>query len=240
MQTAIDFQAERDRLKDISPIRLDGKVSRVVGLIIESIGPSTSLGEICKIQRRQSGPPILAEVVGFKEHLVLLMPYGELEGVNAGSPVEATGHVLRVPVGERLLGRVLNGVGEPIDDLGPLSYESLQPVMARAPHPLKRQRITEQMITGIRSLDTFVATGKGQRLGIFAGSGVGKSVLLGMIARGSKAKVNIIALIGERGREVREFIERDLGPEGLKRSVVVAVTADEPAIMKVKGVMTAT
>jgi flagellum-specific ATP synthase len=240
MQTGIDFSAARDRISDASPIRLDGKVSRVIGLTIESVGPSTSLGEICKIHRRQGGAPLRAEVVGFKEHLVLLMPYGDLEGINPGSRVEATGNVLRVPVGAALLGRVVNGVGEPLDDLGAIDAESMQPVTARAPHPLKRRRITEQMITGIRAIDTFAAAGKGQRLGIFAGSGVGKSVLLGMIARGSKAKINVIALIGERGREVREFIERDLGEEGLKRAIVVAVTADEPALMKIKGVMTAT
>jgi len=240
MSSTIDFSQHIHRVKNTSSIRLDGKVNRVVGLVIESVGPSVSLGEICMIHNRGSTGQILAEVVGFKENLVQLMPFGEVTGINPGSVVEATGSVLKVPVGTGLLGRVLNGMGEPIDNGLPVDVELLQSVASRAPHPLRRQRISEQMLTGIRAMDLFTSCGKGQRMGIFAGSGVGKSVLLGMIARQSKASINIIALIGERGREVREFIERDLGEQGLKRSVVVVVTSDEPAVMKLKGAMAAT
>jgi flagellum-specific ATP synthase len=240
MPSQIDFQPYLDAVARANPIRLDGKVCRVIGLVIESIGPQASLGEICKIYSRNADQPVLAEVVGFKDNFVLLMPFGEVEGINAGSVVEATGSVLKIGVGNRMLGRIVNGLGVPIDDRGPLDIDAYQPITARAPHPLKRRRITEQMLTGIRAIDVFVSTGRGQRLGIFAGSGVGKSILLGMIARQSEAPINVIALIGERGREVREFIERDLGEAGLARSVVVVVTSDEPSLMKIKGAMTAT
>ncbi len=240
MSNAIDFSAQRDLVAKTPTIRLDGKVRRVIGLIIESIGPQAALGELCKIYHRRDTEPILAEVVGFRDNFTLLMPYGDLEGITPGSLVAGTGSVLKVSVGDGLRGRILNGLGQPIDDLGSLAVTGERPITSRSPHPLKRQRITEQMRTGIRAIDTFAACGKGQRLGIFAGSGVGKSVLLGMIARQSQAAINVIGLIGERGREVREFIEHDLGPEGLKRSVVVAVTSDQPALMKLKGVMTAT
>ncbi len=240
MNGQIDFAHQKEIIQRTSGIRLDGKVCRVIGLVVESIGPQVSIGEICKIYNRSLAKPVPAEVVGFKDNLVLLMPLGDMEGINPGSIVEATGSVLRIGVGDKLLGRIVNGLGEPIDDLGPIDVSHYQPIVARAPHPLKRQRIKEQMHTGVRAIDVFVSCGRGQRLGIFAGSGVGKSVLLGMIAKRSSAVVNVIALIGERGREVREFIERDLGPEGLSRSVVVAVTSDEPSLMKIKGAMTAT
>ncbi len=240
MSKLIDFTPYSRAIERVNPVCLDGRVARVIGLIIESIGPQASLGELCKIYRRNYPEPVLAEVVGFRDNFVLLMPYGELEGINPGAVVRATGSVLQVPAGEQMLGRVLNGLGKPIDDLGQISTDTNRPITARAPHPLKRQRITEQLLTGITAIDLFASCGKGQRLGIFAGSGVGKSVTLGMIARYSSASINVIGLIGERGREVREFIEHELGPEGLKRSVVVAVTSDEPALMKLKGAMTAT
>jgi flagellum-specific ATP synthase len=240
MNKLIDFASHRETAQKTQTIKLDGKVRRVIGLIIESLGPQASLGELCRIYRRVDSEPVLAEVVGFRDNFVLLMPYGEMEGINPGSVVEATGSVLKIGVGESLKGRILSGLGQPIDDRGALNNISERPITSRAPHPLKRQRITGQMLTGIRAIDVFASCGKGQRLGIFAGSGVGKSVLLGMIAKQSKATINVIGLIGERGREVREFIEQDLGPEGLSRSVVVAVTSDEPALMKLKGVMTAT
>ncbi len=240
MTKLIDFTAQRELVQRTPTIKLDGKVRRVIGLIIESLGPQASLGELCRIYRRADSAPVLAEVVGFRDNFVLLMPYGEMEGINPGSIVEATGSVLKISVGDQLKGRILNGLGQPMDDLGALTVTGERPITSRAPHPLKRQRISEQMLTGIRAIDVFASCGKGQRLGIFAGSGVGKSVLLGMIARQSKATINVIGLIGERGREVREFIEQDLGVEGLARSVVVAVTSDEPALMKLKGVMTAT
>ncbi len=240
MSKLVDISAERDLIARTNTIRLDGKVRRVIGLIIESIGPQASLGELCKIYRRQSDEPVLAEVVGFRDNYTLLMPFGELEGINPGSSVEATGSVLKISVGDELRGRILNGLGQPIDDKGPLITKLERPITSKSPHPLKRQRVDKQILTGIRALDVFTSCGRGQRMGIFAGSGVGKSVLLGMIARQSSAAINVIGLIGERGREVREFIEHDLGEEGLKRSVVVAVTSDQPALIKVKGVMTAT
>lgn len=240
MSRKIDFTQYREAVARTSTIKLDGKVRRVIGLVIESLGPQASLGELCRIYRKADSEAVLAEVVGFRDNFVLLMPYGDMEGINPGSVVEATGSVLKINVGDQLKGRILSGLGQPIDDGPALSQAFERPITSRAPHPLKRQRIAKQMITGIRAIDVFTSCGKGQRLGIFAGSGVGKSVLLGMIARQSQATINVIGLIGERGREVREFIEQDLGPEGLKRSVVVAVTSDEPALMKIKGVMTAT
>ncbi len=240
MSKLIDFSEYREAITRASTIKLDGKVRRVIGLVIESLGPQASLGELCRIYRKADSEAVLAEVVGFRDNFVLLMPYGDMEGINPGSVVEATGSVLKINVGDQLKGRILNGLGQPIDDGPSLAQGFERPITSRSPHPLKRQRISQQMITGIRAIDVFASCGRGQRLGIFAGSGVGKSVLLGMIARQSQASINVIGLIGERGREVREFIEQDLGPEGLKRSVVVAVTSDEPALMKVKGVMTAT
>jgi len=225
---------------DCTTITQQGKVSQVIGLVVSSTGPSTSIGELCRIYPREGGDPVPAEVVGFKSHQVMLMPLGEMRGINPGSVVEATGETLSIPVGDELLGRVLGGLGQPIDGKGPVQCTSNMPVYADPPHPLMRSRIREPMLTGIRSIDTFATCGRGQRLGIFAGSGVGKSVLLGMIAKHSKAAVNVIGLIGERGREVRDFLERDLGEEGLKRSVVVSVTSDQPALIKVKGALVAT
>lgn len=240
MSQLINFAPYYRAIERANTICLDGKVARVIGLIIESIGPQASLGELCKIYRRNTDEPVLAEVVGFRDNFVLLMPFGDLEGINPGAVVRATGSVLRVPAGDQLLGRIIDGTGEPIDDKGPIITDAKRPITAKSPHPLKRQRITEQILTGITAIDLFASCGKGQRMGIFAGSGVGKSVLLGMIARYSSSTVNVIGLIGERGREVREFIEHELGEEGLKRSVVVAVTSDEPALKKIKGAMTAT
>ncbi len=217
-----------------------GKVARVIGLVISSTGPSASIGEVCRIYPSEGGPPVLAEVVGFRDRQVMSMPLGEMRGINPGSIVEATGQTLRIGVGDQLLGRVLGGLGRPIDSLGPLLCDQYRHVHAEPPHPLLRKRITQPMITGIRSVDSFVTCGRGQRLGIFAGSGVGKSVMIGMIAKNSQADVNVIGLIGERGREVRDFLERDLGAEGLKHAVVVSVTSDQPALIKVKGALVAT
>jgi flagellum-specific ATP synthase len=221
-------------------LRQQGKVTQVIGLVITSIGPAASVGELCRIHPREGGKPVLAEVVGFRDNLALLMPLGDMSGINPGSIVESTGESFKIDTGSALLGRIVNGLGQPIDGKGPLECDDRSNVYAASPPPLKRIRITEPMITGIRSLDTFTTCGKGQRLGIFAGSGVGKSVMMGMIAKHSRADVNVIGLIGERGREVRDFIERDLGEEGLKRSVVVTVTSDEPALIKVKGALVAT
>jgi flagellum-specific ATP synthase len=174
-------------------------------------------------------------VVGFRDNTVLLMPLGDMEGIGPGSSVIATGSTLKVPVGEGMLGRVLNGLGVPIDGLGPLKFSSLFPVTNPPPNPLERRRITEILELGIKSVDGLLTCGKGQRIGVFSGSGVGKSTLLGMIARNTSADINVIGLVGERGREVREFIENDLGEEGLKRSVVVVATSDQPALVRLKS-----
>lgn len=218
----------------------DGKVIEVIGLIIASTGPTTSVGELCEIYPNPDSEPVLAEVVGFRENKVLLMPLGELSGINPGSLVVATGNTLSINVGDELIGRVIGGMGEPLDGKGPIKGSQKRSIYAIPPDPLSRTRIAEPLVTGVRAIDSFTTCGKGQRMGIFAGSGVGKSVLMGMIARNTRAPINVIGLIGERGREVREFIERDLGEEGLSRSVVVAVTSDNPPLVKVKGALLAT
>ncbi len=223
----------------MQPIRQRGWVNQVIGLVIESIGPPVSVGDRCTISSRRNGD-VLAEVVGFKGNRVLLMPLGDMEGVSPGSRVTATDEPFTIGVGEGLLGRIIDGLGNPIDNKGPLNIETKRPINNAPPDPLSRSRIREPLATGIRCIDGLLTCGKGQRFGIFAGSGVGKSVLMGMIARYTSADVNVIALIGERGREVREFIEKDLGEEGLSRSVVVCVTSDKPALIRIKGGFAAT
>ena len=230
------FEAARD----CEDIVWNGKVNQVVGLIIESIGPAVSLGEICRIRSRDGTREDKAEVVGFKENKVLLMPLGSMEGIAPGCEVIADKSMFSVGVGDALLGRVIDGLGMPIDDKGPLELPESVSVYRQPPSPMERARIREPMPTGIRAIDSLLTCGKGQRIGIFSGSGVGKSVMMGMIARNTEADVNVIALIGERGREVRDFIERDLGSEGLKRSVVVAATSDQPALVRLKGAFAAT
>ena len=232
------FEALLKRLEEENFDKFNGKVSKVVGLTIESKGPDASLGELCKIYTKD-GKRILAEVVGFKDEDVVLMPLEDATGLRPGCEVVSTGRIVDVGVGEALKGRVLDGLGRPIDGK-PFIPEKRYPIVNESPHPLKRKRIKEPLPVGIRAIDGFITLGKGQRIGIFAGSGVGKSVLMGMIARNTYADINVIALIGERGREVREFIERDLGEEGLKRSVVVVSTSDQPALVRVKSLLTAT
>jgi flagellum-specific ATP synthase len=234
------FAKYQERLADAVPLVPRGRVTRVIGLVIESTGPDTSIGEICEILDRNGEHAGYAEVVGFREHQVLLMPLGSVDGIHPGSIVRSLRRPFSVGVGDKLLGRVVDGLGNPIDDLGQLDVESYVPISGSPPHPLKRKRITEPLELGIRSIDGLLTCGKGQRFGVFAGSGVGKSILMGMVARNTAAEVNVIALIGERGREVRDFIERDLGEEGLKRSVVVVVTSDKPALIRIKGAMLAT
>ena len=231
-----------DKINNLSSTQEFGKVKRVIGLIIESAGPSNvHVGEICFIEPRFSAEIVQAEVVGFKEDGVLLMPLGEMSGIGPGCKVFSTGESLKVNVSEQLLGEVLNGLGEPMTDFEISIDDSQQySVDNTPPNPLQRERITEPLPLGIRSLDGLLTCGKGQRMGIFAGSGVGKSTLLGMIARNTTADVNVIALIGERGREVREFIEESLGEEGLKKSVVVVATSDQPALVRSKGAFVAT
>jgi flagellum-specific ATP synthase len=212
-----------------------GRVVQLTGLVIESEGPLASVGEVCRIESARHEGSTLAEVVGFRNHHLLLMPLGEVHGIHPGSEVSALGSPLQVPVGEGMKGRVINGLGLPIDDLGPLLAEHSAPLYLLPPHPLKRRRIAEVFETGVKALDTFTPCGRGQRLGIFAGSGVGKSTLLGMIANRAESDVNVIALIGERGREVREFLEKDLTDAGLRKSVVVVATSNEPALARRKG-----
>ena len=216
-----------------------GKVAKVVGLTVESIGPSARLNDLCHIITQDRSQVINAEVVGFRDDRVLLMPYDQTVGVGLGSRVENTGAPLKVMVGDELLGKVLDGLGHPIDG-SELHCTTGYSVQAQPPDPLTRELIDTVLPLGVKAVDGLITVGKGQRIGIFAGSGVGKSTLMGMFARNMKADINVIALIGERGREVREFIERDLGPEGMKRSVVIVATSDKPALIRKKAAMTAT
>lgn len=217
-----------------------GKVVKIVGLTIESVGPDAKLNDLCRIIiDREKNTSVMAEVVGFRDKRLLLMPYESVEGIGVGCIVESLGHPLTVPVGEELLGHTLDGIGRPTDvEKLDVSYE--YPVEAMPPDPMERKIIDEVLPLGVKAVDGLLTIGKGQRIGIFAGSGVGKSTLLGMFARNTKADINVIALIGERGREVREFVERDLGEEGMKRSIVIVATSDKPALIRNKAAKTAT
>jgi flagellum-specific ATP synthase len=228
-----------ERVRGTRVVENRGRVVQLIGLVIESEGPLCAVGELCRIVGSQKNGESLAEVVGFRQGRVLLMPLGETHGIRPGAEVVAMGHPLEVPVGPDLLGRVLNGLGEPIDGLPPVKPVFRAPCMAAPPHPLQRRRIREVFGTGIKALDTLIPVGRGQRLGIFAGSGVGKSTLLGMMAAQAEADVNVIALIGERGREVREFLEKDLSEEGRAKSVIVVATSNEPALTRLKGAYSA-
>jgi len=221
-------------------VRRTGSVTQFFGLVVESIGPDVFVGELCEIYSRTQGSPIPAEVIGLKDGRVLLMPYEELRGISLGSEVIATGKAVYVPVGDALLGRVVDAFGVPLDSHGLLHADTHYPIYPEPINPLMRTRISEVLETGVRAIDSLLTLGRGQRIGIFAGSGVGKSTLLGMIARNMNADVNVIALVGERGREVRDFIEDILGPEGLKRSVVVVATSDQPALVRRRAALTAT
>lgn len=240
MAICVNLKKYKDLLRDRQFLRFKGQVTKVVGLTIESNGPETRIGELCRIINHRSGMEVLAEVVGFQNKSVLLMPLGEMAGIGPGNDVVATGMELSTGVGEKLLGRVLDGLGNPIDDKGRLEISGYYPVNNDPPHPLKRPRINEILPLGVKCVDGLMTVGKGQRMGIFAGSGVGKSTLIGMIARNTRADINVIALIGERGREVRDFLERDLADEGLRRSVVIVATSDQPALIRKKGALVAT
>lgn len=216
-----------------------GKVTKIVGLTVESLGPDACLNDVCLITSRDKSQKVRAEVIGFRDERLLLMPYEDITGIGVGSTVINLQEPLRVPVGIHLLGKVLNGLGYPLDG-SELEVTQTYPVEAQAPEPLDREIINEILPLGVRAVDGLLTIGKGQRIGIFAGSGVGKSTLLGMFARNTRADINVIALIGERGREVREFIERDLGEEGMKRSVLVIATSDKPALIRKKAAKTAT
>ncbi len=236
----IPYQLYSKRIGEISTVRQSGRVVQIIGLVVESLGPAVSIGDLCQIENPETGETIKAEVVGFRDNRILMMPLGSVSGITPGSIVISTGEQIRVPVGDEMIGRVIGGLGEPIDSLGPLLCTQSRIIESTPIPALRRTRITKPIRTGIKAIDIMAACGRGQRMGIFAGSGVGKSVLLGMIARGSSSDVNVIALVGERGREVREFIEKDLGKEGLKRSVVVAVTSDQPSLIRIKGAHVAT
>lgn len=237
----IDIPKYFTALDSINPYTLRGKITQAIGLTLEAIGPRVSIGELCLVRTNKADRELVpCEVVGFRNNRILLMPLGNLEGIGPGSELIASGTSLKVNVGMDLQGRVLNGLGEPIDDGGRLNYQGTYPVMNSAPNPLKRKRISDILPVGVKAIDGLITIGRGQRLGIMAGSGVGKSTLMGMIARNTEADINVIALIGERGREVREFLERDLGPEGLARSVVVVATSDQPALVRLKGAFVAT
>ena len=231
------------KLADNTYFQRLGKVVKIVGLTIESVGPDAKLNDLCRIViDKNNGTSILAEVVGFRDKRLLLMPFESVEGIGVGCIVENTGHPLSVLVGDELLGHTVDGVGRPTDlhEFEKLDLKYEYPVEAAPPDPMSRKIIDEVLPLGVKAVDALITIGKGQRIGIFAGSGVGKSTLLGMFARNTKADINVIALVGERGREVREFIERDLGEEGMKRSIVVVATSDKPALIRSKAAKTAT
>jgi flagellum-specific ATP synthase len=227
-------------VETIDPIKYTGRIAKVQGLLLESLGPQAVVGEVCQILVPRGSGTVWAEVVGLRDRTVQLMPYTNIEGIEIGCTVIATGDFLRVPVSDKLLGRTLDAMGHPIDDKGDIASAVSYPAVANPPDVLTRRRITERIVTGVRAIDMLLTAGKGQRLGIFAGSGVGKSTLMGMIARNTNADVNVIALIGERGREVREFIENDLGPEGLARSVIIVSSSNSPPLSRLRGAYIAT
>ena len=236
----IDLTHYKEIISNINPMSEVGKVIQIIGLVIEADGPSSSIGDLCYIYLSSDAPPISAEVVGFRENKILLMPLGDMEGLKPGSIVINTGSPMKVQVGFELLGRVLDGLGKPMDTSLEIKSNKFYPTAGKNINPLTRKRILEPISLGIRSVDGLITVGKGQRMGIFAGSGVGKSTTMAMIARNTNADMNVIALIGERGREVREFVESSLGEEGLKRSVVIVATSEQPALVKIKAAFVAT
>lgn len=240
MTSKVDLSKYIPTIKNIRTTRLCGKVTKVIGLVIESHGPAVSVGDLCYIESLRSKEFIAAEVVGFRGENVLLMPFGEMRGIAPGSRVVSSGRPLMVEVGHGLLGRILDGLGRVQDSKGATLCQEKWSVYGKTPNPLDRKRISEPLTTGVRSIDGLLTCGRGQRIGIFAGSGIGKSKLLGMVSRYSNADVVVVGLIGERGREVRDFIEENLGVEGLKKSVVVAATSEEPALVRINGALIAT
>jgi len=239
METAI-FEKYIESTERTDPIKCVGKVTKVEGLLVESRGPQAIIGEICRIIAPKGKGWIRAEVVGLCDETVQLMAYDEIDGIEIGDRVIALGTRLEVPVSDRLLGRVLDAFGSPADGKGDVTSSLMYPALTSPPDPLKRKRVTQRITTGVRAIDGLLAVGKGQRLGIFAGSGVGKSTLLGMIARNTSADVNVVALIGERGREVNDFIEKDLGPQGLARSVLIVTPSNSPPLARLRGAYVAT
>ncbi len=236
----ISFQKYHDILKNIDTVERIGKVMKVVGLTVESNGPEVNIGSICRIFHASGEKYVEAEVVGFKDQRVLLMPLGDMSGIGFGSRVISTGQSLQVPVSEKLVGRILDALGNPMDGGQPIAPELYYPVDNAPPNPLDRAEIKAEFPLGIRAIDGLLTVGQGQRLGIFAGSGVGKSTLLGMIARNAVADVNVIVLVGERGREVKDFINNSLGAAGLSKSVLIVATSDQPALLRLKAAMVGT
>lgn len=237
--TNLDFPKVSKAIDRVRRFEVLGRVCQVVGLVIESNGPSAKLGDVCLVENAAE-EMVPCEVVGFKSERVLLMPLGDVTGIRAGSLVKTTGTCLKVPVGKELLGRTINALGKPIDGLGSVECHHSYPNIAQPPNAMERAMIAQRFATGVKAIDGLLTMGQGQRIGIFAGSGVGKSTLLGMMARSGQADVNVIALVGERGREVREFISNDLGADGLARSIIVCATSDEPALMRIKAALSAT
>lgn len=236
-----NFWNESQRLlQDARPIQNYGRVIQVIGLVIEGIGPMSAIGDMCLLHPKDGRKEIPAEVVGFRDHKILLMPLGDTRGIEPGCKIIPTSSPALAGVGENLLGRVLDGLGHPMDQKGPLILKEAYPLYARPSNPVLRRRITEAIDVGIKAVNGLLTLGKGQRIALFSGSGVGKSTLLGMMARHTAAKICVLALIGERGREVREFLEKDLGEEGLKRSVVVVATSDQPPLIRMRGAYIAT
>ncbi len=238
----IDFHKYHHLLSSVSTYSIKGKVTELTGIVVRAVVPGVRIGELCFIVPYHSKTPIKAEVVGFRDQEALLMPLGNLEGIGLGNDVIPTGHTLSVRVGDQLLGRVLDGMGDPLDEdkKGPLQYSAEYPVSAEPPAALRRERVTKPISVGIKAIDAMLTVGEGQRVGFFAAAGVGKSTLIGMIARNTEAEVNVICLVGERGREVRDFLEQDLGEEGLKRSVVIVSTSDQPSLVRLKAAYVAT
>lgn len=233
------FDEYNDIILETSPVRQIGKILEIIGLIIEADGPNASIGDLCYIYNSMEDVPIWAEVVGFRENRILLMPLGSMDGIRPGAFVVSTGAPMKVKVGDELVGRVLDGLGRPIDDVGDIKSQKFYPTHAELINPMNRSLIRTPLSLGIKAVDAFTTLGKGQRMGVFAGSGVGKSTTLAMMAKNTTADINVIALIGERGREVREFIDAILGKEGMKRSVVVVATSEQPSLVKIKAAFVA-
>ncbi len=237
---SVNLQKYFHQLRHMNPIKTVGSVKRAVGLVVESQGPPASVGELCEIIGKDRKHRIPAEVIGFRDNYVLSMPLFKVHGVQLGDKVLCRGKHATVGVSRGLLGRIIDGLGNPIDDHGPIDYSEEYPLQPAGINPLERKNIEESLGTGIRAIDGLLTCGKGQRIGVFGGSGIGKSTLIGMMARFTSADINVISLVGERGREVRGFIERDLGEEGLKRSVVVASTSDQPPLLRIRAALVAT
>ncbi|MDA8166100.1 MAG: FliI/YscN family ATPase [Desulfobacteraceae bacterium] len=236
----MDLVKCREAVEKLPLIAIRGRVNQVIGMVLESLGPAIPVGSMCEVDIFRGRERVPAEVVGFREGKVLLMPLGEMRGIEPGSTIRLVDGQATVPVSDRLLGRVIDAFGRPMDGKGPIEAGLTYPLYAEPLNPMLRERITQPVDVGVRAINGLLTLGKGQRIGIMAGSGVGKSTLLGMIARHTAADISVIALIGERGRELKDFIERDLGPQGLARSVVVVATSDQPALVRMRGAYLAT